>query len=88
METKGVLDKTGPGLSRQRDGITVTIKAQNFLGWVAHEQRQLVLYSPTIVAASDVDVRACIGIDIGQIEEEFQHPPVIEIEMELERGPT
>ena len=88
METKRVLDKTGPSLSRQRDSIIFTIKIQNFIRWVAYEQRQLVLHSPTIMAASDVDVRACIRIDVGQIEEELQHSPIIEIEMEFERGPA
>jgi hypothetical protein len=47
-----------------------------------------MLDAPAVVAAADVDMRSGIDIDVGEIKEEFQHPPIIEVKMELERGAT
>ena len=46
-----------------------------------------LLGSALVVAATDEDVRAGALIHIHEIEEELQHPPVVEIEMVFaERG--
>jgi hypothetical protein len=86
MKAKRVFDKTCAGLSGQGDGAVLTVKAQYLVCRMPHEQRQLMLQSPAVVTSSHIDARAGIGIDVREIKKEFQHPPVIEIEVKLERG--
>ena len=81
MEDERVFGEPRAGRSGQDMEPVVAIIGTK-LGFVmAHHERVLVADLPLVVAARDIGMRPRHPIDVGEIEEEFDRPEVVQIEM-------
>lgn len=81
VEAERILHEAGSGLAGQRQRIRLSIIIEHLVRRMPHQQSQLMPELAAAVASLDEDVRACALVHVDEIEEELQHPPVVEIEV-------
>ncbi len=84
MKSERIFNEAGPGFTCQLDNIFRAIILQHFLCRMPHKKRKLMLQTATIMATTNIDVRAAVLVHVRQIKKELQHTPVIKIEMIFE----